>query len=123
MTYDIMVVDDNPEIRETVQDQLNTMDPSWTVRCAASGTDCLHMLRSKKADLIIMDIMMPEMDGWDAVAAIRRDETLREIPVVFLSAKTDDFSKGLGAAIAHDYVEKPYRMVDLYRRIKKALDA
>ena len=72
-------------------------------------------------DLILLDIMMPGVNGWDLFAKLKEIPQIREVPIVFLTAKTDEFSQGFGKLSAHDYITKPFDINDLKKRIEKIL--
>ena len=65
--------------------------------------------------------MMPDMDGWQVLNRLRDNNEWSKIPIVFLTAKTDDFSKTFGKTVSQDYIEKPFRMSDLKQRIDMVL--
>lgn len=117
----IMVVDDNPNILYSVKEGLESFDESFHVERAMGGTECLEKIKKMKPDLILMDIMMPELDGWEVVAILRSQPETKDIPIIYLTAKTDDLSRGLGSLTSKDYVEKPFDTEDLRNRILNAL--
>ncbi len=122
MKKTILIVDDNESIIQTAREELLTLNPDWKIIDARTGKQCLERLKENKAvDLILLDIMMPEMDGFEAADKIKADPTLRNIPIIFLTAKTDDLSRVMGQFKARDYIEKPFDIFDLNNRIKKAL--
>jgi DNA-binding response OmpR family regulator len=69
----------------------------------------------------LLDIMMPEINGWDVYARLQENEEWKKIPVVFLTAKTDDYSKGFGKLVSEDYIEKPFELDELAIRIDEVL--
>ncbi|MCX6666602.1 MAG: response regulator [Euryarchaeota archaeon] len=118
----ILIVDDSELITYTVKDGLEELDPQCTVICVESGKQCIEYLeKNKTPDIILLDIMMPEMNGWEVCKAIRKNESWAKIPIVFLTAKTDNFSKGFGKIIAQEYIEKPFEVKDLKIRIDEIL--
>ena len=121
MKKKVLIVDDNPPMIFSVKAGLEDIDPSFEVAGVESGEECLAYLKTNRPDLILMDIMMPEMDGWDVTARIKENEELKDIPIIFLTAKGDSLSKGLGMLTSEDYVEKPFDSLDLKRRIDKVL--
>lgn len=118
MKTTVLVVDDNKDILFSVKESLEE-DQSYSVECASSGKECLEKMKTLKPDVILMDIMMPEMDGFEVVAKIKANEAFRNIPVIFLTAKTDKLSKGIGKAMSTDYIEKPFDPQDLKLRVEK----
>lgn len=118
----IMVVDDKQDVIDTIKDGLETFSKEYEVSGANSGKECLDLLKGEELpDLIILDIIMPEMSGWDVFAKLKEDLRWRNIPIVILTVKTDPVSKGLGKISADDYIEKPFGIVDLKNRIDKVL--
>jgi two-component system alkaline phosphatase synthesis response regulator PhoP len=116
MKISVLAVDDNKDILFAVRESLES-DSSFSVACASSGKECLNRLKHHKPDVILMDIMMPEMDGWDVVAKIKTNKDLSRIPVIYLTGKTDDLSKGMGSLTSDDYIEKPFDPADMRARI------
>lgn len=113
----IMVVDDNPDLIYSVKEGLSSISKNYEIVGAESGRKCLDMLKRQIPDLILLDIMMPGMDGWDVCAKIKLDKKTEKIPIVFLTAKTDTISKGMGRLASADYIEKPFDIKDLKKRI------
>lgn len=122
MTKKILVVDDNPDLIYTVRAALREKR-DYTISAASGGAECLAMLAEETPDLVLLDIMMPDMDGWDVAAKMKTDDELKDIPLIFLTAKTDELSKGMGSLTSEDYIEKPFEADDLVARIEKVLDA
>ncbi|MEE8358005.1 MAG: response regulator [Candidatus Hydrothermarchaeales archaeon] len=117
----VLIVDDDPDIIYSVKSGLEDIDPSFVVTGAGGGEECLELLKTERPDLILMDIMMPEIDGWDTTARIKENEELKGIPIIFLTAKTDSLSKGMGMLTSEDYIVKPFDTVDLKNRIDTVL--
>jgi len=85
--------------------------------------ECFEFLKKgDRPDIILLDIMMPEIDGWQVFAKLKENPEWREIPIVFLTAKIDEYSKGFGKLSADDYIEKPFEIEDLKERINKILN-
>lgn len=117
-----MVVDDKQDTIDMIKDGLETFSKEYEVDGANSGKECLDLLKGEELpDLIILDIIMPEMSGWDVFAKLKEDLRWRNIPIVILTVETDPISKGLGKIPADDYIEKPFGIVDLKNRIDKVL--
>ena len=118
-----MIVDDEPDLVYTIQ-QFFEFGGKYEVIGANSGMECLEVLKNEKKlpDLILLDIMMPEKSGWDVFAQLKEKTEWREIPIIFLTALTDEFSKGFGSISADDYIEKPYDLDELKKRIEKVLN-
>ncbi|MCK5039411.1 MAG: response regulator [Candidatus Aenigmarchaeota archaeon] len=117
----IMAVDDNRDVLFSIKEGLSSIS-SYEVQTVSSGEKCISALESGDVpNLILMDIMMPEMDGWELTTKIKRNGDWKDIPIIFLTAKTDDLSKGLGSLTSEDYIEKPFEILDLKERIDVVL--
>ena len=117
-----MVVDDEEDITFSVKNGLERLDTEFQVTCVNSGTECLELLKKNQIpDLIIIDIMMPEMNGWQLLNRIREKPDWKKIPLIFLTAKTDEFSKTFGKTLVKDYIEKPFDLNDLKTRIDEII--
>ena len=117
MSYKILVVDDEQQLVATIRDYLE--DSGMTVLTAYNGRDALFTARHEQPDLIIMDLMMPEMDGWEATRLIRRESA---VPVIMLTARVDDMDKIAGLEMgADDYLTKPFNPRELVARVRAVL--
>lgn len=103
----IMIVDDEEKIRYMVRKILE--DKGHEVMEADSGKQCLEILENEKPDMILMDILMPEMDGWDAVQEIRKDKANKDIIISMLTIKSEDEdrAKSLANSGANWHIAKP----------------
>jgi DNA-binding response OmpR family regulator len=121
MSKKIMVVDDEPDILTTVGQMLEMS--GYEVIRVTNGHECLEKLNdaNPNPDLIVLDIMMPEVSGWDVAAKIKENPEWNNIPIVFLTAKGDTMSIGMGAMASEDYIVKPFDVKDLIARIQKIL--
>jgi len=117
MAISVLIVEDDPNIRELLQ--LYLEKDGYAVTLAADGGQGLDKFRAIKPDLVLLDVMMPVMDGWAVCKAIRAEGNT---PVIMLTAKgeTDDKVTGLKAG-ADDYVTKPFEMKELLARIEAVL--
>ena len=90
---------------------------------ANGGVEGLEAVRREKPDLVLLDLMMPDMDGWEVYQQIKADEALRHIPVVVVTAKAQSIDKVLGLHIAKvdDYITKPFGPQELLESIAKIL--
>ena len=120
MSRKIMVVDDEPDILLTVGQMLEMS--GYEVIKVADGKECLDKLEETAPDLVLLDIMMPEISGWDVAAKIKEDPKWADIPIVFLTAKGDTMSVGMGGLASEDYIVKPFDIKDLKDRIEKILN-
>lgn len=115
--YNVLVVDDEAEIRDAIEIYLKT--ENITVKKAGDGLEALAVLEQEDIHLIILDIMMPKMDGITATFKIRQE---KNIPIIMLSAKSEDTDKILGLNVgADDYVTKPFHPLELVARVKSQL--
>lgn len=116
----ILVAEDEPDIRELVAITLSYN--GFEVVSAADGEEALAMADASKFDLIILDVRMPRMTGYEACRELRRRETTRETPIIFLSAKGQEFEVEEGlAAGADEYIIKPFAPNDLAQRVRARL--
>ena len=89
---------------------------------AESGKQCLEILETQDSpDLILLDIMMPEMSGWEVFDKLRDNPSWQKIPIVFLTARTDRIAENAGEFLGDDYIEKPVDIAELDKRIEKVL--
>ncbi|MDD2744199.1 MAG: response regulator, partial [Rhodocyclaceae bacterium] len=118
----ILIVDDEPLFLNALGELLR---PHYHVRVATSGERALAaLINEPRPDLILLDVMMPEMDGFEVLRRIQADESLREIPVIFITALHDDDSEQHGLALgAADYVHKPLKNLTVLSRVRAQLDA
>ena len=116
----ILLVDDEPDILEFMKYNLKKED--YHVMTAANGKDAIQLAKKHVPDLILLDIMMPEMDGIETCKLIREIPALKETFIVFLTARSEDYSQIAGFdAGADDYVSKPIKPKLLLSRIKALL--
>ena len=116
----ILVLEDEPAVQTLLRKQLTAHN--FQVTIAGDGLDGLMKLESVRPDLIICDVMMPNLDGMGFVKAIKAHGGTQKIPVIFLTAKTDPRSMIDGINVgARFYVTKPFQIDDLLSKIKRAL--
>jgi len=120
MTKKVLVVDDEPDILFTVSNMLEMN--GYSVVKATNGKECIKKVSQHNPDLILLDIMMPEMSGWDVAAKIRDNPSWCNIPIIFLTAKGDTMSIGMGGITAQDYIVKPFNIKDLKNRVEQVLN-
>ncbi len=113
--YNILVVDDDKEIVSAIEIYL--IKENYNVFKAYDGQECLKVLSENKINLIILDVMMPNMDGIETLKELRKQQY--NIPVIILSAKSEDADKIMGLDIgADDYLTKPFNHLELVARVK-----
>ena len=113
----ILVCDDDKEIVDAIEIYL--LQEGYKVEKAYDGEQALEILHNKKIDLMVIDVMMPKLDGIRATFQVRKTSS---IPIIILSAKTEDADKILGLNVgADDYVTKPFNPVELLARVKSSL--
>ena len=113
----ILLVDDDPSICRLIE--LYLEKDGFEVKTAARGDDALALFRKLPPDLILLDVMLPGIDGWQVLKAVRKQS---DIPIIMLTAKDETFDKVLGLELgADDYVTKPFEMKELMARVKAVL--
>jgi CheY-like chemotaxis protein/signal transduction histidine kinase len=119
----VLMVDDDPDQRGRARGWLD--DGQWIVREAGNGREALARLREERPDLILLDLMMPEMDGFQVVAALQQEPAWREIPVIVITARDLDAEdrKRLNAGVRSVLVKDTFRPADLVARIRALLPA
>ncbi|WP_250027224.1 SpoIIE family protein phosphatase [Paractinoplanes maris] len=116
----ILLVDDNADLRDHLARLLR---PIWDVTTAVDGRAALDLAGQHDFDLVLTDVMMPRLDGFGLIAALRADERTREVPIVVLSARAGEEASSEGlAAGADDYLVKPFSARDLTARVRANLD-
>jgi DNA-binding response OmpR family regulator len=117
----IVCIEDEPETTNLVQ--LILTREGYEVLGADGGEEGLAMVREKLPDLVLLDLMMPDMDGWQVYQLLKEDEQTRDIPVIVVTAKVQSIDKVLGLQVAKvdDYITKPFRPEELSERVKYVL--
>ena len=120
MRQRIVLIEDEKDIVELVR--YNFRKEGFDVSSFTSGKEGLDHLRRRAADLVLLDIMLPDLDGFEICRRLRAEERLRSLPVIFLTAKGEEIDRVLGLEIgADDYVVKPFRPHELLARLKAQL--
>jgi CheY-like chemotaxis protein len=115
----ILVVDDNPDVIKSLKIGLDESTGEYRILGAENGYECLELLNDNIIpDIILLDIMMPRMSGWEVFDRIKKDPSLSAIPVIFLTARTDRIAKNAGGFLGDDYIEKPFDIIDLKKRME-----
>lgn len=117
----IIYIEDDPEMIDLVELILNRH--GFNVKGVNGGRQGLDTVRQDPPDLVLLDLMMPDMDGWDVYQQLKADEATRMIPVIVITAKAQTIDKVLGLHIAKvdDYISKPFRPQELLDSIEKVL--
>src|ERR1041385_2811449 len=116
----ILVVDDEPEAVELVE--FNLKQAGFTVFTAADGAEALSKARTTPPDLIVLDLMLPEIGGLEVCKILRRDPATAGLPIIMLTAKAAEIDRVVGLEIgADDYITKPFSPRELILRIQKLL--
>ncbi|MDI6794044.1 MAG: response regulator [bacterium] len=121
MSKRILIVDDEQTVRDAIQLILDLK--GYSTLTAKNGSECLEVLGQQEVDLILLDIMMPEMDGWEVLRQLKDQGKADLVPVVILSAKTQSIDKMLGLKVfgVKDYITKPFAKDDLVGRVERAM--
>ncbi|NOY97686.1 MAG: response regulator transcription factor [Chloroflexi bacterium] len=117
----ILCVEDEPEMVDLIRLILNRR--GFEVKGANGGIEGLEMIRNDPPDLVLLDLMMPDMDGWEVYQQMKANELTRHIPVIVVTAKAQNIDKVLGLHIAKvdDYIAKPFSPQDLLNSVEKVL--
>ena len=114
---EILVVDDDPSVREVLE--LYLTQAGFGVRLAEDGRHSLAAMSASRADLVLLDIMLPGMDGYDVYRALREQS---DVPIIFLTARDEDVDRILGLELgADDYITKPFNPREVVARVKAVL--
>jgi len=119
-TKKVLVVDDEIDLLETVRFPLEL--EGYTVLVSQNGEDALHQARHEKPDLILLDVMLPKLDGYKVCRLLKFDEKYRHIPILMMTAKTQQKDKTLGLETgANEYITKPFDVDALVEKVKSYL--
>jgi twitching motility two-component system response regulator PilH len=120
MKHTILVVDDNPDLLDIVDAILS--DAGFVVAKALSGEDGITVARTLRPHLILLDLNMPRMDGWEVLKLLKADAATKDIPVAIFSVRTDLKDKIFGLQRgAVDYIPKPFQYDRLAERVERIL--
>ncbi|MBE7556451.1 MAG: response regulator transcription factor [Anaerolineales bacterium] len=116
----ILVVDDDKQIVRLVQSYLERA--SYQVLTAYDGETALHTIRRERPDLVVLDLMLPNRDGWEVTRTIRSDPGLAGLPIIMLTARVEDTDKIVGLELgADDYIAKPFNPHEVVARVRAVL--
>ena len=116
----ILVIDDDKQIVRLVRSYLE--QAGYHVLTASDGETALHSIRHDDPDLVVLDLMLPDLDGWEITRIIRSDASLAGLPIVMLTARVEDTDKIVGLEIgADDYIAKPFNPREVVARVRAVL--
>jgi two-component system response regulator VicR len=117
----VICIEDDPEMIELVKLILGRK--GFDLVGALGGREGLRIMRERRPDLVLLDLMMPDMDGWEVYQRMKADDNLKEIPVIIVTAKAQSIDKVLGLHIAKvdDYVTKPFGPQEILQSVSKVL--
>ena len=116
----ILVVDDDKKIVRLVRSYLE--QSGYQVFSAYDGESALHVIRREKPDLVVLDLMLPDRDGWEITRIVRSDPSLAKLPIIMLTARVEDVDRIVGLEIgADDYITKPFNPREMVARVKAVL--
>jgi phosphate regulon transcriptional regulator PhoB len=120
MAREVLVVEDEPDIRRLVV--LHLERDGFRCRTAANGLDALREAKASVPDLVVLDLMLPELDGLEVCRRLRSDTTTAGVPIIMLTAKSDEVDRVVGLEVgADDYVAKPFSPKELVARVRAVL--
>jgi len=116
----ILIVDDEPEVTRLLRAYLEKA--GFRILSAHNGQTALHILRAEHPDLLVLDLGLPDLDGWEVTQRIRRDPGLAPLPIIMLTARVEDSDKITGLELgADDYVTKPFNPNEIVARVRAQL--
>ena len=116
----ILIADDKPEVLELVRVSLEGED--YQIIDASDGKEALEKIKKEKPDIVLLDIVMPKVDGFEVLSQLKKDIKLKEIPVIMLTARGQKLDKDKGRELgAQDYIVKPFSPSHLLYKIEEVL--
>jgi CheY-like chemotaxis protein len=120
MNKKILLVDDDPSVLYTIKNGLEAYGTDLKIDTCDNGVQAIDFLKNNNApDLIILDIMMPGKSGWSTLNTIKENDLWKDIPIFFLTARTDQVAKDAGSFLADEFIEKPANIQELKVKIDK----
>ena len=121
-TKHILCIEDEPEMIDLIRLILGRR--GFEVEGAAGGNEGLEKMHKNKPDLVLLDLMMPDIDGWEVYQQMKADEKTKDIPVIVVTAKAQSIDKVLGLHIAKvdDYIAKPFSPQELLSSVDKVFE-
>jgi len=119
----VLCIEDHPEMIDLIRLILGRQ--GFTVEGAVGGQEGLELMQENPPDLVLLDLMMPEMDGWEVYRQIKAREELKEIPVIAVKAKAQSIDRALGLYIVgmNDFITKPFGAEELLASVKDVLES
>jgi DNA-binding response OmpR family regulator len=114
----IFAVDDEYDLLFTIKKVVEFYNKDYSVTTIDSGNKLFNLLKKTIPDLILLDIMMPDINGWEILNKLKKNPKWKKIPVIFISSVADDTSKITANSIGDDFIEKPFDAELLQRKIK-----
>lgn len=119
MAVKVLVVDDEPDMLKVITWSLNFQEPSWEVLTASEGQRALELVAQESPDIVLLDVAMPELDGFEVLQEIRR---FSDVPVIMVTVRENEVDKVRGLELgADDYITKPFGHLELLARIRAVL--
>jgi DNA-binding response OmpR family regulator len=115
----VLVVDDDPVVIRLVKELLKTA--GFAVETAKDGIDAMIMVQNNKPDLIILDIMMPELNGYDVLKTLKFKEEYKKIPIILLTAREQELDKRISQMMGIDYLQKPLDRETFLNKVQQAV--
>jgi CheY-like chemotaxis protein len=115
----VLVVDDDPVVIRLVKELLKTQ--GYAVETAKDGIDAMLMVQKNKPDLIILDIMMPELNGYDVLKTLKFQEEYKKIPIILLTAREQELDKRISQMMGIDYLQKPLDRELFLNKVQQAV--
>lgn len=117
----VICIEDEPEVIELIRLILDGKDFDFS--SATDGQKGIDLIRKVKPDLVLLDLMLPDMDGWVVYQQMKTDPALKKIPVIVVTAKTQSIEKVLGLHVAKvdDYLTKPFHSLELLKSVERVL--
>ena len=117
----IYAVDDEWDLLFTIKKVIEYFNDDYKVKTVDSGKKLFQKLEKEIPNLILLDIMMPDMNGWEIFKRLKSKPEWKNIPIIFISSVVDDTSKRAASLAGDDYLEKPFTFDDLNQKIKKVI--
>jgi DNA-binding response OmpR family regulator len=115
----VLVVDDDPLVIRLVKELLKTQ--GFSVETAKDGIDAMIMVQKNKPDLIVLDIMMPELNGYDVLKTLKFKEEYKKIPVILLTSREQELDKRISKMMGIDYLQKPLDREAFLNKVQQAV--